>query len=348
MKRILAVLAVLVMALTVALAWRMRSLRAYKHAPSGGSGTIEGVEVDVTARMSARISAIHVKEGDTVKKGQLLVELDCSEPEALMAEAKARLATAKANVDASRASAAAAAGNTSAASFTAKAAAEQASALEADRANVTREATRLTSLYSTGSISGSQMDQVDTRAAGISHQVEAMQANEKAARARVEAAFRTQLAAQSQTATAQGNVTLAEAGVLRGEIALRECKLTAPRDGTVQARNYEPGEVVLPGARVLTLVDLREARSTFFLPNAELASAAPGRSVEVRADAWPGEAFAGAVLRVSSKAEFTPRNVQTREDRDRLVYGIEISIPNPSGKLRPGMPVDVVLVGTER
>jgi HlyD family secretion protein len=348
MKRILAVLAVLVVALTIALAWRMRSLQAYKHAPSGGSGTIEGVEVDVTARMSARISAIHVREGDSVKKGQVLVELDCAEPEALMAEAKARLATAKANVDTARATAAAAQGNTSAAAFSAKAAAEQANALQADRENVTREATRLTTLYSTGSISSSQMDQVDSRAAGISHQVGALQANEKAAQARVEAAYRSQLAAHAQTSTAQGNVTLAEAGVLRGEIALRECSLVAPRDGVVQSRSYEPGEVVLPGARVLTLVDLGEVRSTFYLPNAELASAAPGKRVELRADAWPGEVFPGTILRVSSKAEFTPRNVQTREDRDRLVYGVEVTAANGAGKLRPGMPVDVIIEGTAR
>jgi HlyD family secretion protein len=114
----------------------------------------------------------------------------------------------------------------------------------------------------------------------------------------------------------------------------------------VQARNFEPGEVVLPGSRVLTVVDLDEVRSTFYLPNAELAAAASGKRVSVHADPYPGEVFPGTIRHVSSKAEFTPRNVQTREDRDRLVYGVEVTIPNPGRKLRPGMPVEAVIEGT--
>lgn len=98
----------------------------------------------------------------------------------------------------------------------------------------------------------------------------------------------------------------------------------------------------------MTLVDLRDARATFYLPNAELAAAAPGRPVQLRADAWPGQTFPGTILRVAAEAEFTPRNVQTREDRDRLVYAVEVAIPNADERLRPGMPVDVAITGTER
>jgi HlyD family secretion protein len=346
MKRILAILALLVVALAIALALRMRAQSAYKHAPSGGSGTIEGVEVDITSRIGSRIQTIHVNEGDEVKVDQVLVELDCAEPEAMLAEVRARLLVAQTSVGVASASASAAIGNTSAARFSAEAAAAQSHAADADKANITRDAVRLSSLYSTGSISSSQMDQVDTRAAGMTHQVEALLANEKAARARTEAAWRSAVAARGQTDTAKGNVSVAEAGVQRAEIAVRECKLVAPRGGVVQARNFEPGEVVLPGSRVLTVVDLDEVRSTFYLPNAELAAAASGKRVSVHADPYPGEVFSGTIRHVSSKAEFTPRNVQTREDRDRLVYGVEVTIPNPGRKLRPGMPVEAVIEGT--
>jgi HlyD family secretion protein len=68
----------------------------------------------------------------------------------------------------------------------------------------------------------------------------------------------------------------------------------------------------------------------------------------VVADAWPGERFAGKVATVALEAEFTPRNIQTRTDRDRLVYPVEVVVPNPGARLRPGMPVQVVLPGTER
>ena len=86
---------------------------------------------------------------------------------------------------------------------------------------------------------------------------------------------------------------------------------------------------------------------TFYLPNAELGSARVGARATVEADAWPGETFEGNVVTVGSKAEFTPRNIQTRTDRDRLVYPIEVRIPNPDMRLRPGMPVEVTLPETD-
>jgi HlyD family secretion protein len=86
-------------------------------------------------------------------------------------------------------------------------------------------------------------------------------------------------------------------------------------------------------------------RATFYLPNAELAAARPQGQARVEADAYPGREFNGSVLSVSAQAEFTPRNIQTRTDRDRLVYAVEVAVPNPEHALRPGMPVRVTLVG---
>ena len=348
MKRILIILAVLVTGLAIALAVRIKKFDAYKHAPAGGSGTIEGVELDVSPRISARITAVHVKEGEEVKAGQVLVELDCAEHEALLAETKARIAAAQTSIAAAEASVLAASGNTSAAHHSAQAAAAQSKALDADRENVSKEAQRLSTLYDSGAVSNSAFDQMDTRVVAMSRQLDAMKASEQAARARVTAAYGSQKAATAQIDSARANVQVAEASMRRAEIAVRECRLVAPRGGVVLSRNYEPGELALPGARLLTLVDLGEMRSTFYLPNAELGAAVPGRKVAVRADAWPGESFEGTILHVAAKAEFTPRNVQTREDRDRLVYAVEVTVPNPDRKLRPGMPIDVVSEGTGR
>jgi HlyD family secretion protein len=133
----------------------------------------------------------------------------------------------------------------------------------------------------------------------------------------------------------------------RARLLVEECRLSAPISGIVQSRNYEPGEAVLPGNVLLTLIDLSEVTTTFYLPNAELAAARPGTRVEVVADAWPGRVFEGTITRVSAEADFTPRNVQTREDRDRLVYAVDVRIPNPEGRLRAGMPVEVTIPGTE-
>ncbi|MEZ4465208.1 MAG: efflux RND transporter periplasmic adaptor subunit [bacterium] len=101
-----------------------------------------------------------------------------------------------------------------------------------------------------------------------------------------------------------------------------------------------------PGFPLLVLLDLRRVTATFYLPNAELGAARAGAPVEVTADAWPDRRFTGTVAQVGLAAEFTPRNVQTREDRDRLVYPVEVTLENPDGALRPGMPVEVALLGT--
>ncbi len=87
-------------------------------------------------------------------------------------------------------------------------------------------------------------------------------------------------------------------------------------------------------------------KATFYLPNAEVGAVKPGARAEVVADAFPGERFEGKVRTVALEAEFTPRNIQTRTDRDRLVYPVEVVVVNRDGKLRAGMPVQVTLPGT--
>jgi HlyD family secretion protein len=348
MKKILVILLVLVVVLAVTLSIRIHQLNASQRAPSGGSGTIEATEVNIAPRLAGRLIGVRAREGDDVKAGELLVELDCAEPEAIAAEAKARLQVALASVNSARSAAEAAQGSTSAAYYGAIAASAQRVAGISDEQTMMKEAERITNLHQQGAITDSQLEQVETRTTGVSKQLEAYRANEQAARAKVQAAAKSASSADAQTEVARHNVEIAEAVLKRAEISVRDCKVYAPRDGVVMTRNFEPGEVVSPGAAVLTVVDLSELRTTFYLPNAELAVAATGKTVRLRADAWPSEAFSGKILRVSPKAEFTPRNVQTREDRDRLVYAIEVIVQNREGKLRPGMPVEAIIEGTAR
>jgi HlyD family secretion protein len=348
MKRIIVIVILLVAGLSVALTYRLRQLDAPRHAPAGGTGTIEGTTVNITSRIPARIVAVHVREGQSVKQGQLLVELECAEPEAALAQARAALAAAEANVEAALAQVRAAGGSTTVASRAVKAAEAAGRAAEADRENAAKEAERLRRLHESGAISSSQLDKIETGTLTSSERVEATKAEKAVAKARMGVAYQTQQAASAQAEAARKNVDAARAAVQRAETTVRECRLVVPRAAVVQTRSYEPGEVVLPGANLLMLVDLVDVRATFYLPNAELAAAAPGKAVTVVADAYPGETFAGKIRHVSSEAEFTPKNVQTREDRDRLVFGVEVVIPNRDGKLRPGMPVEVSIDGTAR
>jgi HlyD family secretion protein len=129
------------------------------------------------------------------------------------------------------------------------------------------------------------------------------------------------------------------------EVQLERLTLRAPLTGVVLKRLARQGEVVAAGAPVLTVARLDELTLTVYVPEAELGRVAVGQSVEARADAFPDRAFAGQVQSIASRAEFTPRNVQTARDRRKLVFAVKVRLPNPGGELKPGLPVDVTFVG---
>lgn len=362
MRRAIPIFVVLVAALSVLLYLRLRKQHLEAGRASGGSATVEGTQVDVVARMPSRILTVKVREGDAVKEGQVLVELDCKEPRALLAQAEAGLQGARVAADAARRQEAlskvgvkTATSQVWMAYAAARAAEAQSKALTVQRGVAHRSAERLEKVHQAGAVSDQLYDQSRSQVVGIDQQIRALQANIEAAQARALSAGSAKKAAEVQTQLALLNlqgalvkIQAAEATVARARVAVDECALRAPRAGYVLTRNQEPGEVVLPGSRVLTLVDTREVKAIFYLPNAELAAAKPGRPVEVRADAHGGRVFKGSIRRVGVEAEFTPRNVQTREDRDRLVYAVEVAIPNAEGLLRPGMPVEITIPGTGR
>ena len=360
MKRIVPIFVLLVVGLSVVLYLELRAQDARAGRASGGSATIEGTVVDITSKLPTRILALHASEGDRVTAGQLLAELDCAEVQAAHAQAEAAIKAADAGVAAARAQLAlaeqgveAAQAQTIAARAQAAAARSQSRAVQVQRDATARAAGRVATLAEGGGVSLQDLDRaqsesralaaqlatVGASAEAVSRQADVVAQGEAAATLRVDAAKAGLAAAEAQT-------DVARAARDRAAVALAECRLSAPIAGYVSARAYEPGELVMPGAKLLTVTALDEVRATFYLPNAELAAAAPGRPVEVRADALPGEVFPGVVRRVATEAEFTPRNVQTREDRDRLVYAVEVRIPNPKGALRPGMPVAITPPGT--
>ncbi|MDQ1324473.1 MAG: rane fusion protein YbhG, partial [Chloroflexota bacterium] len=116
----------------------------------------------------------------------------------------------------------------------------------------------------------------------------------------------------------------------------------APAPGTVLTRAIEPGEVVMPGAALLTLGDLDRLTLTVYVPEDRLGEVVLGQAVDVSVDSFPGESFRGTVQRIADEAEFTPRNVQTVEGRKTTVFAVELALDPSGGKLKPGMPADVV------
>jgi len=176
-------------------------------------------------------------------------------------------------------------------------------------------------------------------------QVDAAEAEFHAAEAAVKAAEAGLLAVQEGATEEQ--IALAEAGVERARAALEalilqrdKLLLRAPRAGVVVARPLHEGELAMPGSTLLEIADLDEVTLTVYVPQNRLGQVQVGQEVEVSVDSFPGRVFVGRVTHIAEEAEFTPRNVQTQEERVHLVFAVEITLPNPDHVLKPGMPAD--------
>jgi HlyD family secretion protein len=339
-------LIVLTLVLGGLLAIRLRAQGAALRAPSGGSGEIEGTEINLASKISARVLSLAVEEGVAVKKGDLILTLDCDEQMAALAEAESRLVTARAQAKAAVVAIGASRATHGAAFRNVDAAKAQASAVLAQRDSTQRQAERLDAVAS--DVSFAERDRTHLSLAGLESQLRAAQVESSVAAQQARAAAGQIEVSQAQAEAAAGSALAAQAALERAQLTVAECELRTPRDAQVEELPYEAGELVSPGAILARLIDLHEVKAIFYLPNAELAAARPGIEAVIVADAWPGAQFKGKVRTVAFKAEFTPRNIQTRSDRDRLVYPVEVVLSNPELKLRAGMPVQVILPGTER
>jgi HlyD family secretion protein len=144
-----------------------------------------------------------------------------------------------------------------------------------------------------------------------------------------------------QLSAAQAQVEAARAALAVVQAQVDELTLRAPSGGTVLARLVEPGEVVSPGAPAISIAQLSDLKVTVYVPEDRYGQINLGDAAEVRVDSFPDKTFEGVVTHIANQAEFTPRNVQTQEERQTTVYAIELKLSNPEGKLKPGMPADV-------
>lgn len=341
MKRVLIVAVLLAAGLATAIALKIRAQRDALSGPPSGSAVVESEGVDLSARMSARVTRVLVEEGASVQAGAALYELSCDEPQARLAEAQARLSAARAQADSARAQADAAQRQSQAARASINAANAQISALDTQREAAEREAKRVEAMGEYAAIA--RQDQARTAASGLTAQADAARATQAASSRQAAAASSQAQAVAAQASAAERSVEALLALVRAAEVLVAECTISAPSAGIVERLYYDPGELVIPGAVVARVVNPATMKATFYLPNADVTAAKVGASAKVVADAMPDVVFEAKVRRIGLEAEFTPRNIQTRSDRDRLVYPIELRIPNPEHKLRAGMNLHVEL-----
>jgi len=148
-------------------------------------------------------------------------------------------------------------------------------------------------------------------------------------------------AAKTAYDVATSQLELSRAALRTADVRLRDSVLFAPLSGVVLRKNVEAGETVAAGSPVFIIGDLDNPWIKVYVKEDKLGLVKLGQKAEVSVDTFPGKKYEGTITFISSEAEFTPKNVQTREERVKLVFGIKVSVKNEKAELKPGMPADV-------
>ena len=280
---------------------------------ASGNGRIEAVEINVSAKAPGRVKDILVREGELVTAGQVVALMDTEVLGAEHRQAEAQLKQAESGVETAR-------------SQLVQRGSEKEAALalvgqrEAELGVSRKRAFRSLTLASEAATSQQEADDDSAR-------VESAVAAISVARAQVAAAAAAIVTAQAGISGAQSAVKAAQATVERIQADIKDSALKSPREGRVQYRVAQPGEVVGAGGRVLSLVDLSDVYMTFFLPTAVVGRVALGTEVRLVLDAAPRYVIPAQVSFVADVAQFTPKTVETASEREKLMFRVRAKIP---------------------
>jgi HlyD family secretion protein len=289
------------------------------------TGTIEATEVDIRAEATGKILALNFDEGDWVKRGDILAEIDREKLDIELAQAKARLAEADARL-----------------TLLVKGLRDKEvqrayeSLLESEvlLKDSKREYVRTQRLYD------QKVTDLSTR--------DKSEAAYEAAQKRYEIAKKNyEIAVEgSRTEEIQAGKALKEAAEAQVQMIEKQIKDTSsviPIDGVISERYVEFGEFVSIGSLLATVIDLKHVWVMAYLSERNLGKVKLGQQGKIMIDSFPKKEFIGKVTYISPEAEFTPKNIQTKEERVKLVYGVKIEADNPDQELKVGMPADAII-----
>ncbi|MCD8139483.1 MAG: efflux RND transporter periplasmic adaptor subunit [Planctomycetaceae bacterium] len=292
---------VLAVAVIAYLIYNFTRDKGYGPGFASGNGRLEATEIDVSTKLAGRISEIRVDEGDFVQAGEILAVMQLDVLEAQLGEAKAQVLKAQADEASAEAQIAVWQSDVTAAQATV---AQRQSELEQTR----RRLNRSTVLSERGVITGQQYDDDETTEM-------AAQAAVETARAQVSVAQAAVQAAQADAQGAAAAVRAAQASVDSVLADIKDSYLPAPRNGRVQYRIVQPGEVLAAGGRVLNFVDLADVYMNFFLPAEQAGRVAIGGETRILLDAFPDRPLSARITYVAETAQFTPKTVETETER---------------------------------
>ncbi len=311
-KRWVLALLTIILAGGVYYGWQKFAKHELPASIAAGNGRIEAIEIDISTKIPGRIKEILVNEGDFVTVGQVLVRMNTDQLEAQRRQAEAQLQRATISVDTAKSLVTQRQAEQNAAAATVAMREAQFDQAEKKRARSER-------LIKTDAVSQQVLD--DDRAAS-----QTAMAAVRAAEAQVAAADAAISTAKAVVVDAKAAVDAAHAAIDSISADIDDSTLKSPRNGRVQYRVAQLGEVLAAGGRVLNLVDLGDVYMTFFLPTAQAGRVKMGADVRLVLDAAPQYVIPAKVTFVADVAQFTPKTVETEEERQKLMFRVKARI----------------------
>ena len=329
LKPALGIASLAAIALATYFIWQHFRAKGLGEGFSSGNGRIEAVELDIAAKAPGRIREIYADEGDVVIAGQVVARMDTDVLNAQLRQAQAEESQAR---HATNTALAMVAQHESEKTAAASMVVQREAALSV--AKKTEERTRVLSAQHAASIQELDEDEARRREA-----VAAL----AAAKAQLDASQSTIDAANAQVLGAQSNVAAMQASEAQIQAQIDDTVLKAVRNGRVQYRIAQPGEVVSAGGKVLSMIDLSDVTITFFLPEEAAGRVAIGSEVHIVLDASPGDMIPAKVTFVASVAQFTPKSVETQSEREKLVFRVKARISpeilvSHASQIKSGLP----------
>jgi HlyD family secretion protein len=287
-----------------------------------GSGTIEATNIILSSKTAGTIKHILADEGALVNKNDTIMIIDHELLDIQLKQAIAGRDLAEAQLKLA---------NKGARSEDIAQAEEMFNQAEANYKLASDDKERMQSLYDSQSITKKQWEDIQTRFVVAQSQYNAAKENVKKIK---------NISRPEDKQQAKANYDRANAAVLLIEKNIRDSYITTPSKGIIVNKFFEAGESVMPGASLLKLSDLSSVDLVIYVPEAKLGMVKLGQKAEVKIDTFEDKAFEGSVTYISTEAEFTPKNIQTKDERTKLVFAVKISIPNPDFELKAGLPAD--------
>jgi len=289
------------------------------------TGTIEATQIDIRCEVGGQILKLDSDEGDRVRTGDVLAEIDHEKLDYELKNGQMRVQELQARLSLLQY------GFRDEEVQKAKEALLEA---EIKLQDAKREYKRIQKLFNDGVASDHNKDKAETAYRSFLKRYDRAKEDYQI----FDGGYRVE-----EVAAAQAAMESAQALVDLTKRKIKDATITSPAKGIISERYVEPGEIVTPGSLLFTITDLQDCWIMAYISEKNLGKVKFGQTGYVCIDSFPERKFPGKVIYISPEAEFTPKNIQTKEERVKLVFGVKVEVNNDEELLKPGMPADVII-----